>query len=127
MRANYWTQFGAMALPLGVSLIALAIVFSDWKDILIKAGLVSIAIGVFSFVTGWAYTIRDERQNQEDRKQEQKRRKEQEKKREKSHFLDRLIQEEILRKLGIPPRRVIRKYRDWLSEQNKDWRADDEL
>lgn len=75
MRASYWTAFGAMAFPLGVSLIALATVFDVWQDFLIVVGLVSVVIGFFCFVAGWVYTVREERKADEKEKEEREQRK----------------------------------------------------
>lgn len=75
MRASYWTQIGAMALPLGVSLIALATAFSNWREGLVTAGFVLIVIGFFSFIAGWVYMVRDEKRATKKEEEEQARRK----------------------------------------------------
>lgn len=85
MKANYWTQFGAMAIPLGVSLIALATVFSDWERPLVITGIVSIIIGFVSFIAGWIYTIQEERSNFERAEDERKKHKDDELRNKQEH------------------------------------------
>ncbi len=67
MKAAYWTQFGAMAMPLGVVLIALS---PNLRTVAV--GL--IIAGFISFIAGWGYTIRDERRNDAKEKEEKKQR-----------------------------------------------------
>ena len=63
MRAAYWTAFGAMAIPLGVAIFAIAVSLgvSDFSSLWMWLALVFIIVGFASFVAGWAYTIREER------------------------------------------------------------------
>ncbi len=70
MKAAYWTAFGAMAMPLGVSILALAMVsgFSDLSSFWVWLAMVFMVFGLLSFIAGWAYTIREERQNNEEYK-----------------------------------------------------------
>lgn len=85
VKAAYWTAFGAMALPLGVSLIALATVFSELENWLIKAGFVLIILGFIFFIAGWVYTIREERINREKEQRDEIKNKEDRLQRKREH------------------------------------------
>ena len=85
LRASFWTQVGAMALPLGVSLIALATILNEQKDRLIFAGLLSIIIGFVSFVLGWTYLVKEEREAVNRRTDEQTQRKNDEMRNQQEH------------------------------------------
>ena len=63
MKAAYWTAIGAMAIPLGVSILAIAISFGgDLSPFWAWVALVAIIAGFASFIAGWVYTIREEHQ-----------------------------------------------------------------
>ena len=116
--ATFWTSIGVMLIPIG-----LAVLF-QWPNYYPTAFVLMIA-GVILGITGLGFTIRDERQKarddkqrQRDREKEDKWREDQDKKRAHSHYLDTLIQYEMLRALGVNPRRVNNKYRRWLSDKN---------
>ncbi len=70
MKAAYWTAFGAMAMPLGVSILALAMFsgFSDLSSFWVWLAMCFMVVGLLSFVAGWAYTIREEHQKHEEYK-----------------------------------------------------------
>jgi len=78
MKAAYWTQFGAMALPLGVALIVI------WPDSVLVAGVLMV-VGLFSFIAGWAYTIQEEHLNVKKAKEETQQRRLDEKRRQREH------------------------------------------
>jgi hypothetical protein len=74
MKAQYWTALGAMALPLGVSLVALSIVLTDRKSGLIIAGFGSMILGFIFSLVGWKYTIKeDQRRDSKDTEEKQQR------------------------------------------------------
>jgi hypothetical protein len=62
VKAQYWTALAAMALPLGVSLIALSVVFPDLKTWLMYSGFVLMVFGFILSIVGWTYTIKEEQQ-----------------------------------------------------------------
>ena len=68
MRAAYWTAFGAMAIPLGVAIFAIAISLgvSDFSSLWMWLALVCITAGFASFIAGWVYTIVEERQKRKE-------------------------------------------------------------
>jgi hypothetical protein len=108
--AIYWTSIGVMLIPVGLAILI------QWPDYYPTAFIV-IVIGFVLGIVGLRLTIKDERQRQIERKKEEERRVTQDKKRIESHYLDTLIQYEILRALGVNPRIVSRKYRSWLSNR----------
>jgi len=117
MKAQYWTAIGAMLIPVG------AVVLIDEPD-WVKLGLSLMIVGFISFIVGWGYTIREEQRNtakektaNEQRIKDDKWRDEQDKIRASSHYLDTLIRYEMLRALGVNPRRVSRRYRRWLADK----------
>ena len=118
MKAAYWTAIGAMLIPVGIIIL---IEKPDWSNM----GTGIMIVGFISFIVGWCYTIREEHRNAEKDKEEKKQRviedewkKKQEKARVSSHYLDTLIQYEMLRALGINPQRVSRRYRRWLADRS---------
>ena len=111
--ATYWTSIGVMLIPVGLAILI------QWPDSYPTAFIV-MSIGLILGAIGLRFTIRDEKQRQIDRVEENKRREAQEKQRTESHYLDRLIQQEILKALGVNPRLVSRSYRRWLS--TRKWR-----
>ena len=58
LKAQYWTALGAMAIPLGISLVALAVVFHDYQTLLMTLGIISALLGFVFSVAGWIYIIR---------------------------------------------------------------------
>jgi hypothetical protein len=74
MKAQYWTALAAMALPLGVSLIALSVVFPDLKTWLMYFGFASMIVGFIFSIVGWVYTIKeDHRRDSKDEEERQQR------------------------------------------------------
>ena len=120
MRAAYWTGIGVMLIPIGVILI---VEFPQLSQI----GFWLMVGGLVSLVAGWGYTIRDERQRQQDRRTEEIQRRRQDKKREQSHHLDRIIQYELLERLGVPEKSVAIKYQRWLRKQKLEARFREEV
>lgn len=119
MKASYITAVAMMFIPLGVVVL---IEKPEW-DIWAKW---FIALGIISFIVGWVLTIRYERQQYKEYKQRQKEREDDNKRREEMHHLEVLIQYEILRKLGVNPRRVNRHYERWLEEHNLKYKKSDD-
>jgi len=80
MKAQYWTAIGAMAFPLGVTLIILAILLVDrdtenyWVTGLTITGYVSIIVGFVCIIAGWAYTIKEGKEEKKQRQVEAKER-----------------------------------------------------
>ena len=101
MKAAYWTQFGAMAIPLGVALIALS---PNLRTVAV--GL--IIIGFISFITGWGYTIRDERRNDAKEEEAKQRRQSDEKQRQREHRENLIMLVELANRRGMSTPRLIR-------------------
>ena len=85
MRAAYWTAFGAMAMPLGVSILALALLFkpNSFFLVLVWLAIAFIVAGLTSFIAGWGYTIRDEHRKDVKEEEAKKQRQSDEKRRQR--------------------------------------------
>jgi len=108
--AIFWTSMGVMLIPFGF------IILIQSPEDYILANIMMIAGAILGFV-GFVLTISDERKKRRELKVAEAQRKTQEKKTIESHYLDRLIQYEMLKALGTNPRIVSRKYRSWLSNR----------
>lgn len=88
MKAAYWTAFGAMAIPLGVAILALVIYLNnDFYSFGVWIAIAFIVVGFASFIVGWGYTIREEHRNIAKDKEEREQRQIEIKERRKEHRL----------------------------------------
>ncbi len=88
MKASYWTAIGTMLIPIGVVVL---IEYQNLKDL----AVVLMIAGLLSFIAGWIYTIRYERQQNNDYKQRQKDREYDNKRKEEMPHHNLLIQYEM--------------------------------
>ena len=113
-KADYLTQLGALFVPIGVSLIAIA-------PSLQLLGIVLIVIGIISLLGGWSQVIREEAKENKDKARQQRISNEESEWRENQartvHY-NVLLQEAMLRRLKVPLVRTGRKQRGW--EEDRD-------
>ena len=71
MKAQYWTAFGAMAIPLGASIFAINIALKDnsFFNFWMWVASICVVAGFIMAIAGWAYTIR-EAEEKKQRKEE---------------------------------------------------------
>jgi hypothetical protein len=115
--ATFWTSIGVMLIPVGLAILI------QWPEQYLWAFL-AMGAGVILGIIGLGFTIKDEKQKAKEARQrekarevEGKQREAQDKKRIESHYLDRLIQYQILKALGVNPKLVGRKYQRWLTDR----------
>jgi len=110
MRASYWTASGAMAMPLGVSILALALLFkpNSFFLVLVWLAIAFIVAGLASFIAGWGYTIRDEHRKDVKEEEAKKQRQSDEKRRQREHRENLIMLAELANRRGMSTPRLIR-------------------
>ena len=113
VKAAYYTAIGTMLIPIGVLLV---VEVPSWNQLafwLIIAGLIS-------FIAGWIYTIREERQKHADADREEKRKRIEEKQRQRESRAHLLVLSEIAKRQGVSMTRVARRLERWANEEESD-------
>ena len=106
VKAAYYTAIGTMLILIGVLLV---VEVPSWNQLafwLIIAGLIS-------FIAGWIYTIREERQKHADADREEKQRQRE----SRAHLL---VLSEIAKRQGVSMARVARRLERWANEEESD-------
>ena len=114
-KADYFTQLGALFVPIGVSLIAIAPSLQSF-------GVVLIVIGILSLLGGWSQVLREDAKKKRDDAKQQESRDEESAWREgqtRSVHYDILLQEAMLKRLKVPLTLTSRKQRIWEEERDK--------
>ena len=110
MRAPYWTAFGAMAMPLGVSILALALLFkpNSFFLVLVWLAIAFIIAGFASFIAGWIYTIKEERRNEAKEQEATKDRQLDRRQRQREHRENLVMLIELASRRGMSTPRLVR-------------------
>jgi len=127
MKASYWTAFGAMALPLGVAILALVIYLNNgFYSFGMWIAIAFIVAGFASFIAGWGYTIREEHRNIVKDKEEREQRQIEIKERRREHRLYLIALSYISQGRKVSLSQLDKILRKWVNKEqwDKKWAED---